>query len=136
MCKPKNRVLCPDCGREKILFETEKKAKLYIEYNWESIIDYKNKLRVYHCPACCGYHVSSKKYIGDNRSTERMINRYKKIKNDNVIDFDFYSLKDECLSKNFKTRDEFMEYARSVNVSNSKTIQRVISWFDLNYSFA
>ena len=33
MCKPKNRVLCPDCGREKMLFETEKKAKLFIEYN-------------------------------------------------------------------------------------------------------
>ena len=66
MCKPKNRVMCPDCGREKMLFETEKKAKLFIEYNWESITDDKDKLRVYYCPACCGYHISSHKYNGDN----------------------------------------------------------------------
>lgn len=132
MCKPKNRVLCPDCGREKMLFETEKKAQLFIEYNWESLTDDKNKLRVYYCPACCGYHISSHKYNGDNKNTDRLINKYNK---DKGLDFEFFSLRDDCLFKNFNTREEFLKYVKSANVSNFKTIQRVISYFDLNHKF-
>ena len=132
MCKPKNRVLCPDCGREKILFETEKKANLFIEYNWESLTDDKDKLRIYYCPACCGYHISSHKYKGDNRNTERLINNYNK---DKRLDFEFFSLRDDCLLKNFKTRKEFLKYVKSADVKNLKTIQRVISYFDINHKF-
>ena len=132
MCKPKNRVLCPDCGREKMLFETEKKANLFIEYNWESLTDDKDKLRVYYCPGCCGYYISSHKYKGDNRNTERLINNYNK---DKRLDFEFFSLRDDCLIKNFKTRNEFLEYVKSVDVKNLKTIQRVISYFDINHKF-
>lgn len=132
MCKPKNRVLCPDCDREKMLFETEKKAQLFIEYNWESLTDDKNKLRVYYCPACCGYHISSHKYNGDNRNTDRLINKYNK---DKGLDEEYFSLRDECLFKNFNTRQEFLEYVKSVNVSNFKTMQRVISYFDMNHKF-
>ena len=132
MCKPKNRVLCPDCGREKMLFETEKKAKLFIEYNWESLTDDKDKLRIYYCPACCGYHISSHKYKGDNRNTERLINNYNK---DKRLYFEFFSLRDDCLLKNFKTRKEFLKYVKSVDVKNLKTIQRVISYFDINHKF-
>lgn len=29
--KPKNRVMCPDCGRSKMLFETETKANNFIK---------------------------------------------------------------------------------------------------------
>ena len=132
MCKPKNRVLCPDCGREKILFETEKKANLFIEYNWESLTDDKDKLKIYYCPACCGYHISSHKYKGDNRNTERLINNYNK---DKRLDFGFFSLRDDCLLKNFKTRKEFLKYVKSADVKNLKTIQRVISYFDINHKF-
>ena len=132
MCKPKNRVLCPDCGREKILFETEKKANLFIEYNWESLTDDKDKLKIYYCPACCGYHISSHKYKGDNRNTERLINNYNK---DKRLDFEFFSLRDDCLLKNFKTRKEFLKYVKSADVKNVKTIQRVISYFDINHKF-
>ena len=132
MRKPKNRVLCPDCGREKILFETEKKANLFIEYNWESLTDDKDKLRIYYCPACCGYRISSHKYKGDNRNTERLINNYNK---DKRLDFEFFSLRDDCLLKNFKTRKEFLKYVKSADVKNLKTIQRVISYFDINHKF-
>ena len=132
MRKPKNRVLCPDCGREKILFETEKKANLFIEYNWESLTDDKDKLRIYYCTACCGYHISSHKYKGDNRNTERLINNYNK---DKRLDFEFFSLRDDCLLKNFKTRKEFLKYVKSADVKNLKTIQRVISYFDINHKF-
>lgn len=132
MCKPKNRVLCPDCGREKMLFETEKKANLFIKYNWESLTDDKDKLRIYYCPACCGYHISSHKYKGDNCNTERLINNYNK---DKRLDFEFFSLRDDCLLKNFKARKEFLKYVKSADVKNVKTIQRVISYFDINHKF-
>jgi ssDNA-binding Zn-finger/Zn-ribbon topoisomerase 1 len=29
----RNRVMCPDCGKAKMLFESEKKAKRFIEWN-------------------------------------------------------------------------------------------------------
>ena len=75
--KPKNRVMCPDCGREKILFESEKKAKNFIKFNGSELVDDISKLRVYYCPACCGYHISSHEYKGGNR-TDKLIERYKK----------------------------------------------------------
>ena len=61
MCKPKNRVMCPDCGRPKMLFETESKGRNFIKFNSDNL-DNVEKLRVYYCPSCCGYHISSKKH--------------------------------------------------------------------------
>lgn len=75
--KPKNRVMCPDCGRQKLLFETEKKAETFIKFNGNEISDNPSKLRVYYCPACCGYHISSKQhYDGYDHRTEKMLERY------------------------------------------------------------
>lgn len=75
--KPKNRVMCPDCGRQKLLFETEKKAETFIKFNGNELSDNPDKLRVYYCPACCGYHISSKPfYNGYEGRTERMLERY------------------------------------------------------------
>lgn len=70
MCKPKNRIMCPDCGRPKILFETEAKAKNFIRYNGVNI-QKTGQLRPYYCPACGGYHISSKKHKKsyDNNTT-------------------------------------------------------------------
>lgn len=73
--KPKNRVLCPDCGKPKILFESENKANNFIKFN-ASEIPHGDKLRSYYCPACCGWHVSSHQYNGVNR-TEVMIQQYR-----------------------------------------------------------
>ena len=67
--------MCPDCRREKILFETQKKAENFIKFNGEELVDDVTKLRVYYCPACCGYHVSSHEYHGGNR-TEELIQKY------------------------------------------------------------
>lgn len=72
--KPKNRILCPDCGRPKILFESENKANNFIKFN-ASEISHGDRLRSYYCPACCGWHVSSHKYDGVNR-TEILLNKY------------------------------------------------------------
>lgn len=80
MCKPKNRIMCPDCGRAKMLFETEAKAKNFIKFNGDDI-HHDGELRVYFCPACGGYHISSKEYkkIYDS-NTDKLIAAYKQIK--------------------------------------------------------
>ena len=81
MCKPKNRIMCPDCGRAKILFETESKAKNFIKFNGNDI-HHDGELRVYFCPACGGYHISSKEYKKNyDSNTDKLIAAYKQIKN-------------------------------------------------------
>ena len=59
----KNRVFCKDCGRSKMLFETEKKATTFIKFNGEDIekeSGFKPE-RSYFCTFCGGWHVTSKK---------------------------------------------------------------------------
>ena len=72
-------MLCPDCGKPKILFESESKANNFIKFN-ASEIPNGDKLRSYYCPACCGWHVSSHEYDGINR-TARLLYAYHKYKN-------------------------------------------------------
>lgn len=81
MSKPnKCRVMCPDIGRQKMLFETEAKAKNFIKFNGEELTDDTSKLRVYWCDACGGYHISSHelKKSDDGRRTKNLIKAYKK----------------------------------------------------------
>ena len=71
--KPKNRVMCPDCGRQKMLFETERKAQDFIRWNSEDMRNGES-LRPYHCKACCGWHIT---HVGhreeyDTRMDERI----------------------------------------------------------------
>lgn len=55
-----SRILCPQCGRRKHLFETEKEAVLFLVYNGDLIESQNGKrpLRVYWCDACAGYHTT------------------------------------------------------------------------------
>lgn len=77
MCKPKNRIMCPDCGRPKMLFETESKARNFIKFNGLDV-EYRGELRTYYCPACAGYHISSKEHKKNYDSqTDRLIDAYK-----------------------------------------------------------
>ena len=78
--KPKNRVMCPDCGRQKMLFETKEKAMNFIKFNGDEISNGK-KIRWYYCPACCGYHITSKPYSKKYEGrTDKLIDAYKKQK--------------------------------------------------------
>lgn len=75
----KNRVMCPECGRSKMLFESEAKAKNFIKWNGDDIDTNGGELRPYYCPACGGYHISSKPHKASyDHSTEALIKRYKK----------------------------------------------------------
>lgn len=87
--KPKHRVMCPDCGRSKMLFESESKARNFIKWNGDDIDTNGGELRTYYCPACGGYHISSKPYKKTyDYNTENLIRAYKSNKE---------------ASKNFKT---------------------------------
>ena len=58
--KPKNRIYCQACGRSKLLFETEKKALLFIKFNANEILE-ENEVaptRAYYCESCMGWHVT------------------------------------------------------------------------------
>jgi hypothetical protein len=78
--KPKNnRVVCPECFRQKMLFETQKQADNFIKWNGEDIDTNGGELRSYYCPACGGYHISSKPYKKVyEHNTENLIKRYEK----------------------------------------------------------
>ena len=94
--KPKNRVMCADCGRLKMLFETEKKALNFIKYNGEEITDNTERLRVYFCPSCGGYHITSKPYnksydyhtkglIDAFKRQQRVARKHSEISNETII---------------------------------------------------
>lgn len=61
--KPKYRVYCPAIRRTKMLFETERKALDFITWNGQELEKGGKKaknLRAYYCPACGGWHITSK----------------------------------------------------------------------------
>lgn len=78
--KPKNnRVMCPECFRAKMLFETQKQADNFIKWNGEDIDTHGGELRSYYCPSCGGYHITSKPFKESYlHNTENLIRRYKK----------------------------------------------------------
>jgi len=56
----KNRVFCKECGRVKMLFETEKKAQLFMKFNNEEIAAENGHAptRAYFCESCGGWHLT------------------------------------------------------------------------------
>lgn len=79
--KPKKRVMCPECWREKMLFETQEKALNFIRFNGDDIDTKGKKLRPYYCEACGGYHITSKTYSKKFEGrTEKLISAYERDK--------------------------------------------------------
>ena len=78
-------IMCPDCGKSKMQFETEKEAERFIKFNGQEISETPEQLRVYYCPACCCYHISSKppKKSYEHR-TEKLINAYHHYTEDSI----------------------------------------------------
>jgi hypothetical protein len=67
----KNKVFCRDCERTKMLFETEKKANNFIEFNKEDIESEAGYApqRSYFCIFCGGWHTTSiKESIGISKN--------------------------------------------------------------------
>ena len=107
MSKPKNKIFCHDCNRPKILFETEKKAELFIKYNADEIGEQnrtgKKPVRAYYCQVCGGWHVTSSP-VSDVRKytlTDRVLSLYHKdlnsvskslVHNTHIGDFQYIGL--------------------------------------------
>lgn len=80
----KNRVYCQDCGRVKMLFETQKKADTFLKFNSEDIEGESGYApqRSYFCIACNGWHVTSRELVQDGyvSRTEQAINDFHRIR--------------------------------------------------------
>ena len=75
----KNRVMCPDCRKPKMLFETERKALDHIKWNSEGMEYGADSMRAYYCPSCCGWHITHKRHKDSyDHHTEELISDYKK----------------------------------------------------------
>ena len=73
--------MCPDCKRQKMLFDTREQAINFIKFNGDDIDTHGGVLRPYYCPACCGYHITSKEYNEKYEGrTDKLIKAYKRSK--------------------------------------------------------
>ena len=73
--------MCPDCMKQKMLFETERKAQDFIRWNADDMEYGGAYLRAYYCPACCGWHISHLNHRDEYDSrTDTMIEAYHKSK--------------------------------------------------------
>ena len=53
--KSDNRIFCRQAGRQKYLYESERKAQVALKFNREI-----GNKRYYVCDSCMGYHTTSK----------------------------------------------------------------------------
>lgn len=104
--------MCPDCGRQKLLFDSEAKANNFIKFNKDN---YENgdDLRPYYCPACCGWHLSSHPFHpAMEGQTDKLIEEYHKAKSSlRPIDLENIEILYNNLKEhNFKSRKEVNHY--------------------------
>ena len=83
-------------------------------------------MRVYYCPACCGYHISSHKYKGGNR-TEKLISAYRNdlAKGHGTDTVAVYNLLNELRQKRFETRKEVNDFLRKKTGFTRATLDKV-----------
>ena len=116
MSKPKNRIICPDCGKPKMVFESESKAKNFIKFNSDDI-EFGSDMRPYYCPACCGWHISHKQYRKSYEGrTDKLIELYRNEKK-HVYPIDYENIETlykDLKNHNFKSRKEVNQYLREM----------------------
>lgn len=113
--------MCPDCGRSKMLFETERKANDFIKWNGDDIV-HTGTLRSYYCPSCCGWHIThmkpSKEY---ENKTQNLIDSYQrslKVNHMKKIDHAIASI-------DFEKEAKKIFDAMSNDIKNSQTKGRI-----------
>ena len=73
--------MCPECGKPKMQFETERKANDFIKWNSDEMETGGKSLRVYYCKACCCWHISHRQYRkGYGRTLDNKIKTYEQQK--------------------------------------------------------
>ena len=130
MSKPKNRIYCPDCGKEKMLFETEDKANRFIKFN-SNDITHGESLRAYYCIACGGYHISHKP-IKTNRQcrSERVINMYNDMKNARQ------KLLNNKLTENADNIKQLVDLMKLELFTTRKDVNRFLNSIDIRNKFS
>lgn len=119
----KNRMFCKDCGRTKMLFETEKKAEGFIKFNSEEIeeISGYSPQRSYYCLFCGGWHVTSIKETFGLSKKEQLFAQYQqeeaKKKEEKVINQSKIILKklSETEKQNNEKTEEFELKIKDMN---------------------
>ena len=114
----KNRVFCKDCGRSKMLFETDKKAETFIKFNSSEIEEYAGYKpeRCYFCTYCGGWHVTSQKeYLVIKSRTEKILDLYEQEKEQKAL----MKAKQNALSRGQKALLAKAEKGEKVNIRKS-----------------
>ena len=123
--KPKNnRIFCPDCGKAKMLFETERKAQNFIKFNGQDILrdgQTIDQIRVYYCPSCCGYHITSKPFKESYKhNTERLLKEYKQSNANKAVLRALKYTDDEVIK-------DIQKQAQNASVTSKKELKRFIT---------
>lgn len=122
--KPTKRIMCPDCGRAKMLFETERKANDFIKWNGGDIyVPEGCELRAYYCPSCCGWHISHQRHSERYDSqTDNLIGAFKRSKTsvsriDKLINRDLFEEEQRKLEKKaMKVYDKIPEETKALGL--------------------
>lgn len=121
----RNRIICPDCDKPKMFFETENKARNFIKFNGEDILKDNqtiDDLRVYYCPSCCGYHISSKPYRPSyDHRTDNLINAFQKQVNSNK------SFLTQLKISNEEIINEIINLAHNANIVSQKAFKQLLN---------
>jgi len=115
----KNRVYCKDCGRHKMLFETEKKAYVFIKFNSEEIESDSgySPIRSYYCMFCNGWHVtSSTEHINIKSKTEIVLDLYNQDREKRAKIAEIKKNKTEILNKHLKNVERQIEILDAIKV--------------------
>ena len=119
----KSRVMCPDCGKQKMLFETEKKAQNFLKFNGDAVNpDGTREMRTYYCPACCGYHISSHQYRGSNKRTDKIIEKYREDSKNNLQEI--LKLYELIVSQKFTSRKALNKWLEDQDQFSERTKQQ------------
>ena len=126
--KPKkNNLFCIDCGRPKMLFETEKKAQNFIKYNGNDILregQTIDDIRVYYCPSCCGYHITTKPYkiSYEYSNTYRIIKAYRRNNENKTFLRALKFIDDEVIK-------DILKQAQKASITSKKQLKQIIAQY-------
>ena len=130
--KPKNNSYwCPDCNKPKMRFDTEKKAQNFIKYNGTDILkegQTVEQIRVYYCPPCCAYHITTKPYREAYKyRTDMLIKAYDRNKA-NIRLLNILGDTDEEIIK------EIQKEAQKASVTSIRELKQVITEYFAQHS--
>ena len=134
--RPINRIMCPDCGRPKMLFETERKANDFIRWNGDELyVPEGCELRAYYCPSCCGWHISHQRHRKSyDTQTESLIDAFERSRKsvtriDKLINKDLYEIEQRKLEE--KARAVFNDIPEEIKAQGMKS--RIKKFLDSYY---